>query len=211
MPRVLGSADYIFQRISSGKPNNLSLDGEKKDEARRWYRDAAKQVTQVNATRFVNGSDNDRYLNYLSKNNIGQMFIFWYDAKLKKQLPYWDRLPLIFPIELYSDGFLGINLHYLPLSYRARLMDALYNTMTGKNERQRLLISYGILKSAAKYRYFKPCVKKYLSDHVNSKFMKIEPNEWDMALFLPLERFQKARKERVFSESLAQIKRTGTS
>jgi hypothetical protein len=90
-------------------------------------------------------------------------------------------------------------------------MDALYNTMTGKNERQRLLISYGILKSAAKYRYFKPCVKKYLSDHVNSKFMKIEPNEWDMALFLPLERFQKARKERVFSESLAQIKRTGTS
>ena len=59
--------------------------------------------------------------------NIGQMFMFFYDPKNKQTLPYYDRFPLVFPIELYSDGFLGINLHYLPQKYRANLMDALYS------------------------------------------------------------------------------------
>lgn len=207
--RSSGSADFLFQKIASGAPEGLSLDGEKKQAARQWFRRTAQDITQVDAVRFMNSNQKERYQNFLNKNNIGQMFMFWYDAKLKKKLPYWDRLPLIFLIEVYSDGFLGINLHYLPPVYRARLMDAMYNTKTGRNERERLLISYQILKSAAKYRYFKPCVKKYLSSHIQSKFVKLQPNEWDMAMMLPTERFQKKRKQVVWNESIVRVNRTG--
>jgi hypothetical protein len=65
----------------------------------------------------------------------------------RRQLPYWDRLPLIFPIEIYPDGFLGINLHYLPPMYRAKLMDALYGILTGSTPaNQRLLVSMASLR-----------------------------------------------------------------
>jgi len=57
------------------------------------------------------------------------------------------------------------------------------------------------LNSAARYKYFKPCVKRYLHSHVQSKFLQIPANEWDIALFLPLERFAKKSKNFVYKES----------
>lgn len=171
--------------------------------AREWFRTAAQEVRQVDAVRAMNRASQARRVTTIGPQRIGQMFMFWYDAKLKDELPYWDRLPLVFPIEIYKDGFLGINLHYLPPMLRARLMDALYTTMNNKryDATTRLRITYSILKSAAKYRGFKPCVKRYLSSHVRSAFITIEPTEWDMALMLPTERFVKARKQTVHNDS----------
>jgi hypothetical protein len=36
---------------------------------------------------------------------------------------------------------------------------------------------------------------------MKSQFFYIQPEEWDVALFLPLERFQKASKTKVFADS----------
>src|SRR4051812_41636100 len=44
----------------------------------------------------------------------GEMIFFMYDAKWKDKLPFFDRFPLIFPVEMYPNGFAGMNLHYLP-------------------------------------------------------------------------------------------------
>jgi hypothetical protein len=208
-----GSADNLFERIAAGKPDRISLDGPRRVAARTWFRERAAEITQVNTKQYFNSADKSRKVDYVGKNDIGRMFSFWYDAKLKKKLPYWDRFPLIFLIESYSDGFLGINLHYLPLSYRARLMDALYRTANNRSydATTRLIISYQILKSATKYRYFKPCVKRYLFSHVNSQFMRIDANEWDMALMLPTERFQKEKREVVWQESVSQLTGNGTT
>ena len=100
-------------------------------------------------------------------------------------------------------GFEGLNLHYLPHVLRARLMDALYTTATNKryDASTKLGISYGLLRSAAKYKEFKPTYKKYLTKHVRSRFIKINASEWDIALFLPVERFEKASKSKVWGES----------
>jgi hypothetical protein len=59
------------------------------------------------------------------------MYCFFYEAKNKDDpdvLPYWDRFPLIFPIDIKGDRLLSMNLHYLPPFHRAKLMDALYTT-----------------------------------------------------------------------------------
>ena len=73
-------------------------------------------------------------------------------------------------------------------------MDALYSTLTNKkyDDSTRVRISYSILQSASKYRYFKPTLKKYLRAHVRSQFLEIQVQEWDIALFLPTESFRKA-------------------
>jgi hypothetical protein len=47
----------------------------------------------------------------------------------------------------------------------------------------------------------KPCIKRYLFSHVQSRFLEITADEWDIAVMLPVESFAKAKKNKVWSES----------
>lgn len=138
----------------------------------------------------------------------GYMVIFRYDAKTKEKLEYWDKYPCVFPIDLKgTDGFLGINLHYLPLDLRVKLMDALY-TMAFNNQysdEMRLRISYEILSSSTKFKAFRPCIKHYLYAYMRSDFHKIPFEEWNIAAYLPLARFQKASEATVHADSRKKI------
>lgn len=171
----------------------------RESKARDWYRDTAQTYRRVNEGQLMRG-DRDRLT---GRPLIGQMYLFNYDAKTKATLPYFDRFPLIFPFKKVKGGFYGINLHYLPLQYRAKLMDSLYDVTNNDryDETTRLRISYDILSNASRFRYFKPCVKRYLTSQLRSRFLYIYPSEWDIALFLPLERFQGASKATVFKDS----------
>lgn len=170
----------------------------REQKAREWYREQAKSQGKVNEARFM--KDKDRLT---GRPVIGNMYMFYYDAKHKDTLPYFDRFPLVFPYKKVPGGFMGINLHYLPLKQRAMLMDALYDTATNKNydESTKLKINYQILSKASKFRFFRPCVKHYLTGQLKSRFLYVYPSEWDMALFMPLERFQGASKATVFKDS----------
>lgn len=175
--------------------------------ARNWYRAEASKVKRVNANEVI---DPKNLRTDLNAQNIGQMFMFFYNPKHKQTLPYYDMFPLVFPIKLYTDGFLGLNLHYLPRNYRAKLMDALYYTINNqKNDKTtRLRITYSILESSSRMRYFKPCVKRYLDDHVMQKFIYIDPENWDKALMLPTERFMKRPSNYVHRESVSTLRVT---
>lgn len=133
----------------------------------------------------------------------GHMFFFQYDPKLKETLPYYDTFPCIFPLSTDSTGFLGINLHYSPLMPRFKLMNAILNTTTDTNfdESTQVQISYQILVAASKYKWFRPCIKRYLYSHVKSKFYEIEAQEWSIAAFLPWANWKKASEGRVFLDS----------
>jgi hypothetical protein len=176
--------------------------------ARDWYRSAAgKLMSNISPGVFEKRTDEARKV---SSMEFGYMYAFKYDPKTKNDLPYYDTFPLIFPVRMDSDGFLGINFHYLPPVLRAKLMNALYSTLTNKkyDDTTKVKISYSILQSASKYRYFKPMLKKYLRSHVRSQFLEIQVNEWDIAIFLPTESFRKADTGRVWEESRKQIGRT---
>ena len=167
-------------------------------DARDWFRNKARS-TSATPESIVRG-EKARYKNRVS---MGKMYLFNYDPKTKATLPYYDRYPLIFPVQGAPGGFYGINMHYLPYVLRARLMDALYDLSSNQryDERTKLRLSYGILKGAAKYKAFKPTFKRYLSSQVRSRFIEINSSEWDIALFLPLESFAKASKGSVWADS----------
>jgi hypothetical protein len=164
------------------------------NDARKWLFDKAQNMKNIRWNTLGKAYDN------LS---IGMMYFFVYDPKTKDDLPYYDRLPLVFPIEMYQDGFLGLNLHYLAPDYRAILLDKLTDVATNKkfDDKTRLRLSYDLLAGSKKYRLFEPCLKRYLYSHMKSRFIKIEANEWDIAIYLPVERFVKAKKETVHRES----------
>jgi len=196
----------VFQQIAKrGKAEGIVPGSE---EARDWFRDNAMSLGRVNAKRMV--ADKAQTRSQLQAQDIGKMFQFFYDPKHKDTLPYYDRFPLIFLIDFYPDGFLAMNIHYLPHMARARLMDALYSIeVRDPQERgaKKLRLTYSLLKGASKYRYFVPCVKRYLNNHIRSRFLQIPYEQWDIALMLPTERFVKAGKQTVWKESQSAIRR----
>jgi hypothetical protein len=177
--------------------------------AREWYREQAKGVarSQIKEMSFIRNMGTERYENRF---RLGHMYMFIYDPKHKETLPYYDRFPLIFPINRAKGGFLGINFHYLPLPLRAKLMDALYDVVTNDkfDETTKIRTSYSILNNATKYKEFKPTVKHYLADHVRTRLVYLNPSEWDIALFLPTERFEGASKTKVWQDSRKIIRGT---
>lgn len=134
---------------------------------------------------------------------LGRMYMFLYDPKYKDQLPFYDRFPLVFPFRRVAGGFYGLNLHYLAPRYRAILMDQLYNLLnnTKFDETTRLRFTYDLLNSSSKYRWFKPCVKHYLNEHMMSTLIYIEPTEWNLALFVPSEQFRGTNKRNAWQDS----------
>jgi hypothetical protein len=175
--------------------------------ARDWYRNQAGRVTgNITPSKAMRGADETQIT---SDMEYGLMYAFKYDPKMKKELPYYDTFPLIFPIRFEQDGFLGINFHYLPPILRAKLMDALYPNVTNRkfDATTRMKVSYAILQAASKYRYFKPTIKKYLRTHVRSQFLQIDATQWDIALFLPTESFRKSDTGRIWEDSRKKIGR----
>jgi hypothetical protein len=188
---------YVFDKILSDGVRAGQLPG-RTQTARDWFRDTAKN-TRTTPESIMRG-DKTRYTN---RTMLGKMYMFFYDPKHKKTLKTYDTFPLIFPISRLSDGFVGMNFHYLGLKERAVLMDALYE-LTNNNkfdDKTKLRLTFEMLNKSAKYKYFKPTVHRYLSAHVRSRFLEIASAEWDTALFLPVERFEKQGKRTVWADS----------
>lgn len=167
--------------------------------ARQWYRETAQSYKRIDERALMKG-DAERLT---TKPMVGSMYMYYYDPKHKATLPYYDRFPLVFPYRKVAGGFMGINLHYLPLMYRAKLMDALYDVANNDkfDETTKLKMNYSILNSSSKFKYFAPCVKHYLNEHLRSRFLYVYPSEWDIALFLPTERFVGATKQKVWQDT----------
>jgi hypothetical protein len=191
----------LFDKILADGVRSNQIPG-RTQEAREWFRDTAKKTRSVTEGKLL--QSREALTNRLE---VGKMFLFSYDPKTKADLPYYDTFPLIFPIKELPDGFLGLNLHYLPYILRAKLMDLLYAYVSDPklDDNTKLKISYSILNNAATNKYIAPCIKRYLSDHVRSKFIAIVPVEWDIALFLPVQRFQKATSTQVWRDSTRMV------
>jgi hypothetical protein len=122
---------------------------------------------------------------------IGKMYFFAYDAKYKDVLPIWDKFPLVIPMDTYSDGFLGLNLHYLDPGSRLVLLDRLHDFINNDkyDDTTRFNLSYSLLSTSRRYRIIEPCIKRYLFQHIMSSLIYIEPDNWETAVFLPVQKF----------------------
>jgi len=136
----------------------------------------------------------------------GNLYMYFYDAKTKDKLPYYDQFPLVFPFDATPDGFIGLNMHYLPYQLRIRLLDRLLEFATNRkyNETTRIRYSWNTIRSASKFRLAMPCVKKYLFDYVQSSIIKVSPENWFTVMMLPVERFTD-NKSNVWADSIGKI------
>ena len=171
------------------------------DSARKWFQKKARD-SRINRHQLLNSSDRSE-----NRPIVGHMYCYAYDPKWKAKLPYYDEFPLIFVVEPAPSGFIGINLHYVSPRNRLLLMDSLTKISTDNryDSKTKLALSYNILKGLSKYNMMKPCLKRYLYSQVKSNFVKINANEWDIAIFLPVQKFKKAAASTVWSDSQRSI------
>ena len=163
-----------------------------------WYRDKIKEFGTPTSLDLIRDGKRDTRPFY------GKLNMFLYDPKFKKQLPYYDTFPLVLPLEMYPDGFLGINMHYLPIPLRIRLLDRLvdYTNNTKFDESTRIVADYSQLK---KIPVLKPTLKRYLSGHTKSQFRRVDADEFTIATLLPVQRFKKENETKVWADSRSMI------
>ena len=172
-------------------------------ESRAWFQKQAGYLGRINNNALLK----EPALKTESDQIPGGMFMYFYDPKTKDTLPYYDKFPLTIIVGPAAGGFTGLNLHYLPMQLRAKLLDALMDITSDKkyDDNTRFNLSYNMLKRASSMRYFKPCFKRYLTTNVKSRFARVPASEWEIATFLPTASFEKASKTAVWADSRGMI------
>jgi hypothetical protein len=170
-------------------------------KARSWYDGEVRKLRrkQYTPNRIMRGSPED----LRTRIRPGFMYMYIYDAETKKDLPYYDRFPCVLVMRVMGDGFVGLNLHYLPYYLRFILLDRLwrFRSNTRMDETTRMRFTWETIAGVAKYRAAVPCVKRYKYSRLRSQFRIIEINDWATAMLLPVENFRKASKENVWQDS----------
>jgi len=172
-------------------------------ESRDWFRQKIKNLRSINREALMK----EEPLKQKSQEIIGSMYMFFYDPKHKDTLPYYDTFPLVVVVGPAEGGFYGLNLHYLPPILRAKMLDALMDITSNNkfNDSTRFKMSYELLVKSSKLKYFQPCFKHYLNEHVQSKFALVPAPEWEIATFLPTAQFKKANSKKVYFDSKKMI------
>ena len=184
---------YLIDRIKE----SLAKEGltPRTREARAWLMSKVEEMKVSNTA----------LMRYADKSNtiIGKMYFYFYDPKTKEKLRYFDKFPLVLPVEEYKDGFLGLNLHYIHPKFRINLLDKLSETLNNDNydEKTKFRLTYNYLKSASRLFEATPCIKRYLYNQVRSSFLEIKADEWDIAALLPAENFSGATTDQVHADS----------
>ena len=163
-----------------------------------WFRDKIAEFGKPGAMDLIRDGKRNNSPFY------GRLNMFFYDPKFKKTLPYYDTFPLVLPLENYSDGFLGVNFHYLPMSLRLQLLDRVvdFSNNTKFDESTKLDVDYSKLKTI---NLIKPALKRYLAGRVKTQFRRIDADEFTVAVLLPVARFKKASASEVYADSRRMI------
>lgn len=188
---------FIYRRTGADK-----LFHPKTDKAIDWFddqRDKLDSIPDIRIHRAPDAQDNKHRVHGFFR--PGDMFLYHYSPKTK--MKYWDKYPLVIPWKFEGNGFIGLNFHYLGYAERLQLLQALYVFKTNNrfDEETRIVFTYRMLQSLTSARSYKACVKQYINSHVLSRFIKIHPAEWEIALMLPGEKFVGAHRNDAWADS----------
>ena len=189
-----GLLDRVSDAIRTGKI------GQEVRRSAQWFHDKVRglkgelrnKFSSTNAAKFYRESEKINPLVFRKRVSLGDMFCYYSNPKYRQVLPYYDMFPMIMLISADKDTFLGINFHYLAPKFRAILLDR----VTAK-------VGKGIInwKKISMITQIAPTIKRYRFDHIMKKVVPIEESEQEIAIFLPTERFKKASRAQVWSDS----------
>ena len=156
---------------------------------RDWMRSQVKSDSATLARLFLKRE------NIIGEVQEGQLYMFSYNPKTKRALPYYDTLPLVFVTERDRRRFTGFNIHYLPPFARREII----TRMQQLDERR----IYRLIRRA---KEFKPLIRTYLYNQKTSNFLFVPKDEWDMISEMQVENFRKKSSSTVWDQTRRLIK-----
>lgn len=131
---------------------------------------------------------------------IGRLYLFEYEAVEAgdEETGVYDRFPLVFFFNVITTAggnrvLYGINMHYLAPAIRMRVYNALLQLKTQKtmNAKQKLRMSWKVLKTVANNQAMEKAVHAYRVDRLKTALVEIRPADWHVLVFLQVQRWVK--------------------
>jgi hypothetical protein len=170
-------------------------------KSKQWFQQQARllQVHQLKPRHIINSDPAENSVSIIP----GNLYMFMYDPKTKADLPYYDMFPLVFPYKKTPDGFIGLNMHYIPYQPRIVLLQRLMDFANNKkmDDTTKLKYKWSLINGVSRFKWAEPCIKQYLSSHTRSTLRRIAPQDWVTAMLLPVEQFVGANKANVWQDS----------
>ena len=185
----------LFQDIREQKPEAIE---DLTYQSLEWFRENIRYIK--------NSSDRIQNVNqnFVSRPEIGRMYMFHYVPKTAAKLKYWDYFPLVIVLKMYGTGFLGLNLHYIAPRDRAILLNEMFDfldTNEDQPEDTRFRLVYDMVKSISRLSRARPCLKQYKFQNLDSRICQVLPEYFELVSMLPSTRFQNATANFVYSKS----------
>lgn len=166
------------------------------------------------------GGTNQSYnelLKYLSQQRVlrvpnvflpGQMVFFKYkpqDTRFVFSGSPYDLFPLVIITDVHRDGFEGINIHFLSKRWRKELFEAIEQSLpkriSGDPSLTRLGATYARLDGARKFKFFRPCYRRYVKGGFRKRPILIPSEFWNVMVDLDLALFVNGNKQYVRRKS----------
>ena len=134
----------------------------------------------------------------------GKMYLFLYLPENQKSMKYFDRAPLVLPIDRQRNtrNFRALNFHYIFPQYRYEIITKLLENGNDETRVKRNLdkfLRYANGDDAATF------LKTYSYNNCRSMFLEIPINEWEYATALPIEHFKKKHKSVAWKDTRREL------
>jgi hypothetical protein len=174
--------------------------------SREWFLGKLKSIGDGSVDR--NAMLKSESLSPASKTIAGKMYMFWYLPKHRETLPYFDKFPLVLPLEITGQTLTALNLHYLPIDLRQSLFYSLLNRVNNNkyDESTVMQVTYETLKGSRAMKAHRPCIKKYLAGRIMGNIVNVPAQEWEIAVHLPTALWRKQNENYVHNRSREQIR-----
>jgi len=169
---------------------------------------SALGATDQTYIRFLKILQKDDKLSVPNRVVQGQLLFFKYAPVSESFLAsdkYYDKYPLVMVTEVYRGGFEGINLHFLDLKHRQFLFDSIMRNLpvvkSQEEWRNRIRIDYDRLTASKRYKFFRPCYRRYLWKGMKKRPAVVPFELWEDMIQAELSRFIHARAPSIYRES----------
>ena len=123
----------------------------------------------------------------------GKMYLFLYLPETQERLKYFDKAPLVIPIDGQKNtrNFRGLNFHYIFPNFRYKIIQRL---LENGNEELRVNRNLDKFLRYSEGKDVNTFLKTYSYQNCKSRFLEIPTDEWEYAVALPIEHFKKKHK-----------------
>lgn len=169
-----------FENISGNIFESIQKDAGNRKRGKPWYR--SKLISYLNGSSIVDESPDDgseREYNI----EVGEMYFFSYTAKFAEKYNWYDVYPLTYITNIFKEGFIGYNLHYLSPTIRRGYAQSLINRAGGV-----------IMPNKT--------IHRYLFSQIGSSFDRVPPTEYVGISVLPVEQFMTVDGDEILSRKV---------